>query len=399
MPQERASFRVRLHRGRERRVEEGHLWVFEGEIAGVDGHPGPGDIVDVCTSRGRFLGRGDFSPRSRIRVRILTRCDEPLDEAFFTRRLQAAAALRQRVVSGTTAYRLVFGEGDLLPGLVADRYGDLLVMQALTAGMDRRTPLLADLLARLTGAGAVYLRNDARSRTLEGLPLYRQFARNADREPPRQVEIREGPARFLVDAAVGQKTGWFCDQRENRMAAARLAPGARVLDTFCYTGAFGIHAALAGAESVVGLDSSQQAVAAARVHAEMNGVADRCAYRAADAFEELRRMHRRGERFGLVVLDPPAFARSQRAVPQALAGYKEINLSALRLLEPEGFLVSCSCSWHVDEQMLWKAVLEAARDAKRELRLVEFRSQARDHPMLAAMPETRYLKCLILQVL
>ncbi len=387
--------RVRLRGGREERVEAGHLWVYEGEIGLVEGHPASGDIVDVCTPRGRFLGRGYFNPRSKIRVRILTHQEEPIDDRFLERRLETAVALRGRVVSGTSAYRLVFGEGDLLPGLIVDRYGDVLVMQTLTAGMERRRELLAEMLVDRTGAGTVYLRNDARSRTLEGLPLYRHFARG---ESPTQIEIQEGPARFLVDIATGQKTGWFCDQRENRLAIGPFARGARVLDAFCYTGAFGIQAALGGAASVLGLDASSDAVAAASAHAEQNGLGGRCVYQVADAFDAMRDLAKSGEQYDLIVLDPPAFARSKHAVPKALAGYKEINLSGLRLLRPEGFLVSCSCSWHVDEQTMWLTLLEAARDARREMRLVEFRSQARDHPMLATMPETRYLKCFVLQV-
>lgn len=369
--------------------------MYEGEIGDVAGHPQTGDLVDVLTDRGAFLGRGYLNPTSKIRVRILTHQPEPIDDAFFTRRLRAAIALRQRVVAGTTAYRVVFGEGDFLPGLVVDRYGDVLVMQALTAGIDRRQDLLGDLLLHLTGASAVYLRNDARSRTLEGLPLGQGFLRGTG---PTEVEIHEEGARFVVDIARGQKTGWFCDQRENRLAVAALAQGADVLDAFCHTGAFGIHAALGGAASVTALDESAEAIAAARANAERNGVAEPFEFRAADAFDDLRRMHAAGRRYDLVILDPPAFARTKDAVPRAVAGYKEINVRAIKLLRPEGMLVSCSCSWHVDEGRFWAAVLEASQDAGRDLRLIEFRSQARDHPMLAAMPETRYLKCLILQV-
>jgi 23S rRNA (cytosine1962-C5)-methyltransferase len=299
------------------------------------------------------------------------------------------------VVSETTAFRLVFGEGDFLPGLVVDRYGDVLVMQTLTAGMDRRREMLADLLLRLTGAAAIYLRNDAKTRTLEGLPLGQGFLRGGG---PTTIEIHEGPARFLVDIARGQKTGWFCDQRENRLAAAAIARGAEVLDAFCHTGAFGIQAALGGAPSVLGLDSSTEAVAMARANAARNSLETRCTFREVDAFDDLRRLDASGYRCDLAILDPPAFARTKAMVPKALAGYKEINLQAMRLLRPEGILVSCSCSWHVDEGMFWSAVFAAVQDAKRDLRLIEFRSQARDHPMLAAMPETRYLKCLILQV-
>lgn len=396
MAAERVTGRVRLTPAGERRLATGHLWIFDGEVAGVDGRPGAGDVVDVASRRGRFLGRGDYNPRSRIRVRLLTHRDEAVDDSLFLRRLRTAAALRTRVVDATTAYRLVFGEGDLLPGLVVDRYGDVLVMQTLTAGMERRRTDLAGLLQTLTGAQAVYLRNDARVRALEGLPLYQQFAVG---QAPTRVEVAEGPARFTVDIARGQKTGWFCDQRENRLALAPLARGARVLDAFCYTGAFGVHAALAGAATVLGVDTSAEAVALAQDHAARNGVAARCTWRTGDAFDVMRRLQGTRERFDLVILDPPAFARTREAVPKALAGYKEVNLSALRLLRGEGFLVSCSCSWHVDEGMLWEAIVGAARDARRELRLIEFRSQARDHPVLAAMPETRYLKCFVVQAL
>ncbi|MCL6554432.1 MAG: class I SAM-dependent rRNA methyltransferase, partial [Firmicutes bacterium] len=353
------------------------------------------DIVDVVSARGRFLGRGYVNPISQIRVRILTHAEEPIDEPFWMGRLRAALALRRRVVADTTAWRLVFSEGDLLPGLMVDCYGDVLVMQTLTAGADRRREMLADLLQHLTGAAAIYLRNDARSRALEGLAREQGFIRGSGATA---IDIQEGPARFRVDIARGQKTGWFCDQRENRLAVAPLTRGLRVLDVFCHTGAFGIQAAAAGAASVLGVEASAEAVAAAQAHALRNGVADRCTYRQADAFEELRRLDAVGWRADVIILDPPAFARTKAAVPRALAGYKEINLRAIKLLPPEGILVSCSCSWHVDEAMFWGAVLDAARDAGRDLRLIEFRSQARDHPMLAAMPETRYLKCLVLQV-
>jgi 23S rRNA (cytosine1962-C5)-methyltransferase len=385
---------VLLRPGRERRILAGHLWIFEGEVADLRGTPRPGEFVDVLAHDGRFCGRGFYNPTSKIRVRVLTFQDEPLDEAFFGRRIRDAVALRSRVVSGTTAYRVVYAEGDLLPGLIVDRYGELLVMQTLALGMDVRKELLADLLLQETGAQAVYLRNDSGIRSLEGLPRHQGFLRG---EAPTRLEIREGQARFWVDVERGQKTGWFCDQRENRLTAAPLGQDADVLEAFCYTGGFGIHAALSGARSVLGLDVSEEAVAMSWENARLNGVEDRCRYEVVDAFEALRALGREGARFDLVILDPPAFARAKRAVPQALAGYKEINLRALRLLRPGGFLVTCSCSSHVDEGMFWQVVLEAARDAGCRLRLVEARGQARDHPMLGAMPETRYLKCFLLQ--
>lgn len=388
--------RVRLVRGREHTVLAGYLWIYAGHIAEVAGEPAPGDLVDVRTHSGRVIGRGFFNPHSKIRVRLLTFRDEPVDDGFWAARIASAAALRKRLVSDTTAYRLIHGESDLLPGLIVDRYGDVLVMQILSFGMDRRKERLADLLMKATGATAVYLRNDTNSRTLEGLPVEHGFLRGGGATT---VDIHEGRARFLVDIEHGQKTGWFCDQRENRLATASLADGAAVLEAFCHTGAFGIHAALHGAASVLGLDVSRDAIAQARDHAAGNKVEGRCEYREADAFEELRRIERAGDRFDLVILDPPSFARTKQAVPQALAGYKQINLRALRLVGPEGFLVSCSCSHHVSEEQFWSMLQDAAHDARRQLRLIERRSQARDHPVLAAMPETRYLKCFIVQVL
>ncbi len=376
--------------------DAGHLWIYAGFIKTVDGEPVSGDLVDVLMPSGRFYARGLYNPASKIRVRILTFEDEPIDQSFWRRRIAQAVRLRNRVVSNTNAYRTIYGEADRLPGLIADRYADVLVMQTLSSGMDRRQELLADLLREETGARRVYLRNDAKSRTLEGLPLSTGFLRG---EGATTVEVYEGTARFNVDFARGQKTGWFCDQRENRLAAARFAGGAEVLEVFCHTGAFGIHAALGGAKSVEGLDVSEEALALAQDHARLNHVADRCSYRAADAFDEMRRMEKAGRRYDLVLLDPPAFARSKQAVPAALAGYKDVNLLGIRLTRPEGILVTSSCSHHVSDIELWKAIGRASHDAKRPVRLLEQKGQAMDHPILSSMPETRYLKCFILQVL
>ncbi len=387
---------MRLARGREPGVQAGSLWIFAGHIDEVRGDPKAGDVVDVCAHSGRFLGRGFFNPQSKIRVRMLTFRDEPIDEKFWASRIAAAQALRRRIVSGTTAYRLIHGESDLLPGLIVDRYADVLVMQTLSFGMERRKDLLADLLVQATGASAVYLRNDVHSLALEGLPVEQRFLRG---ESPTTIEIAEGTARFTVDIEQGQKTGWFCDQRENRLAVASLAERASVLEAFCHTGAFGIQAALHGAASVIGLDVSRDAVKMARDHAAMNQVEEQCQYRDTDAFEEFPKLERAGAKFDLVILDPPSFARTKQAVPQALAGYKQINLRAMRLVRPQGFLATCSCSHHVGEEEFWRMLQDAARDAKRQLRVIERRSQARDHPVLASMPETRYLKCFILQVL
>ncbi len=374
----------------------GHLWIYAGFVHAVAGQPDAGDLVDVLMPNGRFYARGFYNPNSKIRVRILTFIDERIGPAFWQERVARAVRLRQQVVSGTTAYRVIYGEADWLPGLIVDQYGDVLVMQTLSSGMDRRKEMLAELLCKETRTSRVYLRNDAKTRLLEGLtPVTGFLCGNG----ATTIEVQEGPAHFIVDVAQGQKTGWYCDQRENRFAAARFASGRAVLEVFCHTGAFGMQAALAGAESVEGLDISEEALAMARNHAKLNGVQERCSYRSADAFEEMRRLAQARRQYDVVILDPPAFARSKQAVPRALAGYKDINLLGIRLTKPEGIVVTSSCSHHVSDTDLWKVIGRAAQDAKRPVRLLEQRGQASDHPVLATMPETRYLKCFVLQVL
>ena len=386
---------IRLSRTRIEQ-DSGHLWVYAGHIDEVRGDPTAGDVVDIIAPNGKFVGRGLYNPHSKIRVRLLTVDEEPITEQFWRGRVAQAIRLRQRIVSDTNAYRLLYGEADQLPGLIVDHYNDVLVMQTLSYGMDRRKALLADLLCQEAGVGRIYLRNDVKSRSLEGLPIEKGFLRG---EGATRVEVQEGLATFRIDIERGQKTGWFCDQRENRLAAARLAAGAEVLEVFCHTGAFGTHAALGGARSVEGLDVSEDALELAREHAILNKVGDRCSYRVADAFDEMRSLERAGQRYDMVMLDPPAFARSKQAVPRALAGYKDVNLLGMRLTKPEGFMVTSSCSHHVSDQDFWMAIRHAARDARRQVRLLEQRGQASDHPVLAAMPETRYLKCFLLQVL
>ncbi len=391
---DRVTAQIRLNR-EWMRVNPGHLWVYAGHIGQVVGEPEAGDLVDILKPDGRYHGRGLFNPSSKIRARLLTTEDEPVDGAFWKKSIQQAIRLRERVVTRTNAYRLIYGESDRLPGLIVDRYDRLVVMQTLSYGMDRRKDLLAEIVMQELDVEGVYLRNDAKSRQLEGLPIERRFLTGGGST---EVEIIEGAARFVVDVERGQKTGWFCDQRENRLATAKLAVGSEVLEVFCHTGAFGIHAALAGAKSVEGLDSSEETLALARRHAALNQVERQCTYRKADAFDEMRNLVKSGRRYDLVILDPPAFARSKQALPRALAGYKDVNLLGLKLLKPEGFLVTSSCSHPVSEEDLWKSIRLAARDVKREIRLIEQRGQGPDHPVLASMPETRYLKCFIIQV-
>lgn len=396
MTHESPTGRVLISRFAEQRMAGGHMWVYAGEIGDTKGALKAGDIVDVHGQKGRFVGRGLFNPHSKIRVRLLTFDDEPIDAQFWATRLRRADDLRQRVVSATNAYRVVHGESDFLPGLIVDRYADLLVMQTLSFGLDCRKDLLVDLLVQVFKPEAIYLRNDSKSRVLEGLTSSQGFLRG---HGSTTVEIFEGAARFEVDIERGQKTGWFCDQRENRQAVASISKGLEVLEVFSHTGAFGIHAALQGASAVFGIDVSADALKFANRHADRNGVKTVCRYQEADAFAELRALNRSDRRFDMVILDPPAFARSKHAVSHALAGYKDINLQALRLIRSHGFLATCSCSQHVGEEQFLQTIGAAARDTKRHLRLIENRSQARDHPILQAMPETRYLKCCVFQVI
>ena len=339
----------------------------------------------------RALGYGLYSSRSVIALRMLTRRDARPDADFWRARLEAAIRYRKSLDIDATAYRLIHGEGDRLPGLVVDRYGDVLVVQALSQAVDRLLPPIVDLLVDLVRPSGVLARNDPHVRALEGLD--RVVALRHGRVPE-EVEVREGAVRLFVDPRAGQKTGLFLDQHENRSAAARYARG-RVLDGFCYTGAFALQMAPA-ADEVIAVDVSGSAVAAVARHAAHNGAAN-VRPRAGNVFDVLRGYDRAGERFDTIVLDPPAFAKNRGAAARALAGYKEINLRALRILSPGGALITSSCSYHVDEPAFARMLAAAAADARAEVRVVERRLQSRDHPVLATAPETSYLKCVVLQ--
>jgi len=369
--------------------------VYRSDIARVEGGPSDGDAVTVVTSSGRIIGTGLINTRSVITVRLYTAGDHDIDEALLGSRLETAIALRSRFPWDGTAQRLVFGESDLLPGLIVDRYGDLLAVQTLTLGMDRRIPMLVSLLEQRLAPRGIFARNDPAVRRLEGLSRETGWLAGGG---PTDVEITENGLRFTVDVARGQKTGFFLDQRDNRSQFAALARDKDILDCFSYTGAWSVYAARGGARSVTGIEISAEAVATAERNAALNGAEDRCRFVCANAFDELRRLVAAGQRFDAVVLDPPAFVKNREALDAGLAGYKEINLRALKLLRPGGWLVTCSCSYHVKEALLIETVAEAARDAGRLIRLVETRFQARDHPVHPAMPETRYVKCLVVSV-
>jgi 23S rRNA (cytosine1962-C5)-methyltransferase len=338
------------------------------------------------------VGRGYLNPHTLIAVRILSRHREEIDAEFFRKRIAAARELRQRLGFGDS-YRAVYSEGDGVPGLIVDKYADTLVVQSSTAGIDRMLDTILSALAEQYSPRTVVLRNDASSREIEGLAREKRVALGSLSGP---VAIEESGIRYHVDVLEGQKTGFFFDQRENRLALRDYVAGRRVLDCFCYAGAWALSAAKAGAAEVIGLDSSEKAIALAASNAEQNGLS--AVFRSADVFDELRSLEKRGERFGCIILDPPAFAKSRARVREGLKGYKEINLRAMRLLERGGILVTCSCSHHVDQELFREMLIDAAFSSGRQARLLEMRSQARDHPVLLAARETQYLKCAMLIV-
>ncbi|MHB8156357.1 MAG: class I SAM-dependent rRNA methyltransferase, partial [Desulfocucumaceae bacterium] len=312
------------------------------------------------------------------------------------KRITRAWDYRKRVVHNTSACRVVFSEADFLPALVVDKFGDYLAVQTLALGMDRYKETIVEILRELISPAGIYERNDVSVRELEGLPMQTGFIGDTF---DTVVEITENGHRFEVDLAGGQKTGYFLDQRENRMALEHLCSGARVLDCFCHTGTFSVYAASFGAREVLGIDISGEALEMAAKNAARNNVSHLCGFREGNSFDELRAMDRAGDKFDLVILDPPAFTKSKKALAGAVRGYKEINLRAMKILHRGGFLLTCSCSYHMSEGLFMEVLNDAALDAGRQVRVVEVRRQAKDHPMLAASPETYYLKCVILQVL
>jgi len=385
---------LRLKRGHE--AARSHPWIFKGDVADVSDVE-PGAIVTVVDSAGRFVGRGFYNPRPALCCRVVTWTDEPLDAALFERRIKRAVSLRSPGSSGgpPALCRLVWSEADGLPGLVVDRYGPVLIVQCLTLGMARERSAIADVLARLFDDAPIFAADEDVAARLEGFEAARGWIRGAG---PEMIEVDEEGVRFAMKLGAGHKTGLYLDQRENRVRIAGLAAGRDILDAFCYTAGFACHALGGGARRAVCIESSPDAIAAARRNLELNGVAARADVHAANVFDELRRLERTGVRFGLIVLDPPPFARSRSAVPAASRGYKEINLRALHLLEPNGHLLTFSCSHHISAGLFEDICRQAAADARVRPRVVAHLTQAADHPVLLTVPETHYLKGLHLQL-
>jgi 23S rRNA (cytosine1962-C5)-methyltransferase len=374
------------------RVRHGHLWIYRSDVVDTAGAAG-GSVVSVHDPRGNFVGQAFFSSSSEIALRVLTQTKEPIDREWWRARLRQAASRREVLKSTTNAYRLVFSEGDLLPSLIIDVYAQVLVLQTLSQGSESIKPLLVELLVEEFAPLAIVERNDVSVRKLEGLGLVSGTLYGA---APAELEIVSNGVRFVVAPLSGQKTGSFLDQRENHFAARAVA-GGRALDCFTFNGGFALNLA-AVCDHVTGLDISGDAIALAKRNAELNGI-DNVEFREANVFDALREMESAGEVFDTIVLDPPAFAKNRASVRAALRGYKEINLRALKLLRPGGVLITCSCSYHMSEEMFAGLITEAAADARRRVQLLDKRMQASDHPVLLGMPETHYLKCLIVRVI
>ena len=384
---------IYLRRGREQRVLGGHPWVFRSDIEREDG-AADGLPVRVLTLAGRFLAMAVYNPRSQISLRILSRRDEPIDGAFIRGRVRRALDYRRRFAD-LNSCRLIFAESDGLPAVIADKFGDVIVLQILCLGMERFKGDIVDALAQELSPRGIYERNDVPVRELEGLTQQTGLLFG---EVPDRVEMQENGVRFLVDVKEGQKTGFFLDQKENRAAIAPFVPGMRVLDCFTHTGSFALHAARYGAAEVTGVDISEHACACALENARLNGVEDRVRFECANAFDFLRAHQTAKEQYDVVILDPPAFTKTRSAVEGALRGYKEINLRGMKLTRDGGFFITCSCSQHVTPDLFRGMLLEAQKDARVQLRQIEWRTQGRDHPILLASPETQYLKCGIFQV-
>lgn len=387
--------RITLNKGEDRRIKGGHPWVFSNEIREVRGEKVPGAAAEIFDAGGGFIGTGYYNPHSLIAARIISREREDIDTPeFFRERIARALALRRRLYPELATFRLVHGEGDFLPGLVVDKYGDWLSVQILTAGMEARREALVAALGELLAPKGIIARNDVAVRGLEGLEEKIEVLFG---EIPESVDVEEHGLRFRVDLAGGQKTGHFLDQKENHLVLKGISEGKRVLDCFSYSGSWGVHAAAFGAAEATCVDISERAAALARENAAMNGLEGVVRVEVCDAFDRLRSLKFEGRRFDVVILDPPAFVKSKKALKEAEKGYLTINRRGMELLDEGGYLITCSCSYHMGREPFRDLLAQAARQAGRQMRVMEVRSQAPDHPVLLAVPETEYLKCFVLQ--
>jgi 23S rRNA (cytosine1962-C5)-methyltransferase len=387
--------KITLNKNEDRRIKSGHPWVFSNEIREITGERTTGVAAELYDAAGGFIGVGHYNPHSLIAFRLVSRQREDIDTPeFFETRLAAALAHRTTRYPGMATFRAVYGESDFLPGLVVDKYGAYLSVQFLSAGMDCRRELVVAALVKIFEPVGIIARNDVAVRKLEGLAEKIELLWG---DIPERVEMQENGLAFQVNLREGQKTGGFLDQKQNHLLLKDISAGKEVLDCFCYTGSWALHAASFGAKSALGLDISAQAVGQAGSHARLNKMGDRVKFEECDAFERLRSLNQEGRRFGVIVMDPPAFVKSRKNIAEATKGYLTVNRRALELLEPGGYLITCSCSYHMGREAFRDMLAQAARLAKREVRLVETCSQAADHPVLLSFPESEYLKCFVLQ--
>mgnify|MGYP005773827887 FL=1 len=392
---------VTLKKGAGRTLKQGGPWIYDNEVESIMGSFTDGDIVLVHDFDGYPLGRGFVNRNSKLTVRMMTRDrDTEVDESFLRMRVKNAWEYRKKVMEDISSCRVIFGEADFLPGLVVDKFADVLVVESLALGIDRFKGMIVDILKELMEADGihirgVYERSDAKVREQEGMERIKGFIG----EPfDTKVEIVENGVRYYVDVKDGQKTGFFLDQKYNRRAAAKLCRGARVLDCFTHTGSFALNAGLAGAEHVLGVDASELGVAQARENAALNGLSDRVEFICEDVFDLLPRLEKQGEKFDVVILDPPAFTKSRSSIKKAVKGYREINLRGMKLVKDGGYLATCSCSHFMDPELFTKTIGQAAQNVHKRLRQVEFRTQAPDHPILWGAGDSYYLKFYIFQV-
>ncbi len=389
-----------LKKGEGRSLKAGGLWIYDNEIAEVRGGFEDGDIISVEDFDGYFLGYGFINSASKIRIRMLSRRKEKrITPAFLEDRVRTAWEYRKNVID-TGSCRLIFGEADFLPGLVVDKFSDVLVAESLALGIDRLKPLLLESLKKVLEEDGIkirgiYERSDAKVRLQEGMERFKGFIGDPF---DTKIEIVENGVRYRVDVKDGQKTGFFLDQKNNRAAIHKLCPGKRILDCFTHTGSFALNAGIAGADSVLGVDASELGILQAQENARLNGLEDKVKFECADVFELLPKLEEAGEQYDIVILDPPAFTKSRQATKGAVKGYREINLRGMRLVKDGGFLVTCSCSHFMEQELFAKTIREAARGARKRLRQVEFHTQAPDHPILWAADESYYLKFYIFQV-
>jgi len=391
---------VTVKKGEARSLKAGGLWIYDNEIDTITGAVEDGELVRVNDFDGYVLGTGFLNRKSKLTVRMLTRDkDAEINEAFLEKRVRAAWEYRKKTVD-TSSCRLIFGEADFLPGLVVDKFSDVCVVQSLALGIDRLKPVILEALKNVLAEDGItlrgiYERSDAKVREQEGMERFKGFLT----EPfDTEVEIVENGVKYLVDIADGQKTGFFLDQKYNRLAVQKLCKNAKVLDCFTHTGSFALNAGIAGASSVLGVDASELATEQARKNAELNGLSDTVKFQCADVFELLPELERTGEQFDVVILDPPAFTKSRNSVKNAVRGYREINIRGLKLVKDGGYLCTCSCSHFMTPELFTETIAQAARDAHVRLRQVEYRTQAADHPILWAANESYYLKFYIFQV-